>query len=117
MRTYHVNMNPPYLGAGYCDNRLHVEGYSISFGVGEVEPGKSGRREMNGEIVNGPWAYVYGKASIIDNNGGTKREVEEQRNRECVVDAKLGDILEINGREYIIEKSTDPYYVQLSPSN
>jgi hypothetical protein len=109
----HVNMNPPYPGASYTDCTLLVEGYEIRFGVGEVKPGETGRKVMNGDLVPGPWAYVYGQATVIDNFGGTAREMEEKRERGCVVEARLGDVVEINGRKYRIVKGADRHYVGL----
>jgi hypothetical protein len=56
-----------------------IEGVDHSYGpggwgVGTVGPLDSGRRESGGPIVAGPWGFTYGRASVIDTQGGTGAE-------------------------------------------
>lgn len=104
MRVHHVNTTPKYPGASYGANRLLVNGISgTGFGVNEVLPGDSARKVDGGDLVPGPWAYAFGLCIIIDNNGGTGRSIREEKARGVLVEADMGDVLEINGRHYQIK--------------
>lgn len=102
-RKLHVNTDP-IPGASYFDNRLFVEGYTMSFGIGYVADGAQARQVMAGPLVPGPWAYVYGQGTVIDNHGGSKRDIDRQRSEGKLVEARIGDTLMIGGHEYRIAR-------------
>ena len=58
------------------------------------------RTEFQGPMVQGPVAYCFGIASVIDNHGGTKREREEADAKGLLIRVSDGDLLEIDGVEY-----------------
>lgn len=119
-RKFHVNVEP-IPGASYHDNRLIVDGFTTTFGIGHVPEGESGRKQSHGCLVPGPWAFVYGLATVIDNRGGTAADIARQRREGKLVEAKLGDILIVAGHEYRIEPANDfgrpsRTYVDLIPA-
>ena len=48
------------------DARLSLRGTTFRFGVGAVPMGAEGRKEMNGELVPGPWALAFELATVMD---------------------------------------------------
>lgn len=66
------------------------------FGVGTVGPNDQGRRETGGPIVAGPWGYLYGRASVIDQHGGTGAEWRKADDEGRWIDVlRDGDVLVI----------------------
>jgi hypothetical protein len=86
-----------------------VVGQSTSYGpggyaIGIVDVGESGRQEHGGPVVDGPWGYVYGLASVIDNAGGTRREHDDARDAGRWLDeVGDGDVLVVDGRRYRVD--------------
>lgn len=74
------------------------------YGLGGWDETTAMRTVMNGPLVQGPQAYLYGLATVIDNHGGTGREVREVREAGMVVEAEIGDILNIDGHRYVVGK-------------
>jgi len=96
--------------------RVKVAGYSVSaFAVGCVREGESGRQEHQGPLVPGPWAYAFPLCSVIDNYGGTGAEIARERAAGNVIDAKLGDVLVVDGRGYVITKGSNSDNIELVP--
>ena len=84
--------------------RLMVEDISgVGFGLGQVAKSDSGRKEIGGAMIPGPWAYAFRHAGIIDNFGGSGREIDEAKKAGLLVTARVGDILVIDGVRYSIE--------------
>lgn len=102
MAQFKVNMTPAYKGASYANNRVIVEGARATFTVGAVKRGEEARQVNQGPLVPGPWAYAFGNAVVIDNHGGSKRDIEKQRAEGVLVECKLTDTLIIHGDEYAI---------------
>jgi hypothetical protein len=74
-------------------------GYSIGF----VPPGYAARQVTQGPLVPGPWAFISANASVIDNFGGTKREIVQAAVEGRLVIAQLGDYLSIDGHTFRIQ--------------
>lgn len=75
------------------------------YAVGGVPKGRSGRKENGGPLVPGPWHYMFGLCTVIDNYGGTGAEMAKARAENRVYDIEPGTKLEIDGLKYVIEKS------------
>lgn len=78
------------------------------FGVGAIARGGAGNRVIPGsggavEKTEGPWAYAYGKASVIDCAGGTGAEIAANRRDGVEWDVAVGDLVEIDGVVYRID--------------
>lgn len=94
------------------------------FGVGAVPVGQAGNRAIPGsggavERTEGPWAYVFGLASVIDNAGGTGAEIARNRAAGVELHAEVGDLLEIEGVVYRIDLpkfATSPELVAIARS-
>jgi hypothetical protein len=91
-------------GCGYAKVRVMVKEYNnAGFGVGAVKEGESARKVCGGTLHPGPWAYAYALAAVIDNNGGTMRDIEKQRAEGSLIEAAFDDVLIIEGHEYVIK--------------
>jgi hypothetical protein len=111
-RVYNDEMRP--LAGDYT--RVKVAGYTVAaFAVGCVREGESGRKETHGPLVPGPWAYAFPLASVIDNYGGTAAVMARERAAGNVIDAKLGDVLIVEGRGYVIVKGSNSDNITLVP--
>lgn len=73
------------------------------FHVGFIPPGSSAVQVDGGPLVPGPWCYAYGISSVIDSHGGTRGELKQARAAGLVVEAVLGDVVDVCGYEYRIE--------------
>ena len=80
---------------------IHVGNYR-RYGIGAVPRGASARKEQGGPMVPGPWAYVYGLSSVIDNHGGTGAERQRKLAEGTEHDVAEGDRLEIDGMTYAL---------------
>ena len=86
-----------------------VVGQSASYGpggyaIGIVDVGESARQEQGGPLVDGPWGYVFGLASVIDNAGGTGREHDDARDAGRWLDEVAdGDVLVVDERRYRVD--------------
>lgn len=104
---------PKYHGIG-VQWRVLVAGTEngrIGYGVGEVPPGQQGRQVNQGPLVDGPFAYLFGLSGSITNNPltGTKADIERERADGRLIEAEPGDILNIDGRDYLIVVSARRY--------
>jgi len=72
------------------------------YGWGLVPEGKEGRKVFQGPMVPGPWGFLYGLCTVMDNHGGTGREMELLRERGLVIEVKDNDILVLNGTPHIV---------------
>lgn len=73
------------------------------FHVGFIPPGSTARQVHEGPLVAGPWCYTFGISGVIDNRGGTRAELDQARDAGLLVEAMLGDVIEVCGYEYRIE--------------
>lgn len=91
----HVDRVKPRFGEGL---RLMIAGSANSAGFGlcgtdtdmfyNLGPGQP--------TAHGPYLGAYGLCSVIDNRGGTRREIDEAEAAGLVVRAEIGDLLEID---------------------
>jgi len=85
--------------------RLLVAGSNnpAGWGIGAVLAGDSARMVTGGPLVPGPWAYTYGLASVMtDDRRGTGWDIEQGRINGTVIDAVVGDVLSIDGTDYVV---------------
>lgn len=85
--------------------RLMVNGQrGVGFGIGHVKPGESSRKFYGGPMVPGPWEFAYGLAAVIDNHGGTAREIEEAQAGGFLLVVSPGEEVSTeDGRRYRVE--------------
>jgi len=89
--------------------RVFVQGASghgevTGFFVGHVPKGEFAVRETGGGKVEGPFAYAYADSLCISADGrGTAWQVAQARAKGLVVEACVGDLVEIDGTQYSIE--------------
>lgn len=76
------------------------------FGLGFVGPDGECRREYQGPILSGPYAFAYGLAVVLAANPehGTGAEMRRAREAGLVIDAQLGDVLVFRGHRFLIER-------------
>lgn len=86
-----------------AETRITVNGTLTRFGLGYVGPRGVCRREYQGPILAGPYAYAYGLAAVIDYHGGTGAERARNIDAGLEFDLNVGDFLEFNGEEFRIE--------------
>lgn len=80
--------------------RLTIKGSSSWSGIGYVATGDSARKEMNGPLVAGPWAYGYPLSHVLDNHGGTGAEQDALRAAGLLIEVNGGELFEIDGTRY-----------------
>lgn len=116
--TNKINVDKQWpIGGEYDPNARDNKGYwekatlkvgtlnYAGFGLGFVPEGYQARQVTQGPMVPGPWAYAYGHASVLCDSGGTKSELERAAAEELLYYADLGDILELDGVLFKIEKT------------
>lgn len=59
--------------------------------------------------MDGPWAFMFGLAAVIDNHGGSAADIERERGQNLVIEAEAGDTLVLDGREYLLVVSARGY--------
>lgn len=82
-------------------------GPAYRFGLGFVGADGECRRTTGGPMLAGPYAYAYGLATVIDNYGGSARELDEARTAGRVIDARIGDVLVFRGSRFLIERAAN----------
>lgn len=99
-RTVHhvpaAGLTNPYNEQGHSSSvrtglRIIIAGRS--FGLSYVDATGESRRTHGGPILPGPDAGMWGMASVIDNFGGTGREIAESRAAGLLITAEVGDVL------------------------
>lgn len=116
--TNKINVDKQWpIGGEYDSNARDNKGYwekatlkvgnlnYAGFGLGFVPEGYEARQVDQGPMVPGPWAYAYGHASVLCDSGGTKSELERAEADKLLYHADLGDILELDGVLFKIEKT------------
>lgn len=100
----------------------NVEGVDRSYGpggfsIGITPEGREGRRVSNGDPVPGPWGYLVGLAGVIDNHGGTRRELDEAKAEDRYIESVAeGDEFLIDGQRYVlIRRGWNKNDLQLDP--
>lgn len=77
--------------------------HAPGFHVGFIPSGSAAVQVDGGPLMPGPWCYAYGISGVIDNHGGTRGELKQAQAAGLVVEAVLGDVVEVCGYEYRIE--------------
>ena len=70
------------------------------FHVGHVAEGDEGRQVHGGPMVPGPWAYAFGLATVIDNHGGTAREIGDAKAAGLYLEVHDGQAIRVAGHVY-----------------
>ncbi len=70
------------------------------FGVGAVARGQKGRKEYQGEMVDGPWAYTYGLATCLMGDGYDAQRDADAKARAKAIEVNEGTKLLIDGITY-----------------
>lgn len=70
--------------------------------VGGWDATGEGRVEFQGPMVKGPYAFITGRAGVIDCNGGTGRLHREAEDNGLMFKAKEGDTLVMAGIEFAV---------------
>lgn len=84
--------------------RLHVLGHQgVGFGLGAVDADLHYNLGPRQPTTPGPHVYAFGLAACIDNFGGTGREIQQARDAGLLIEARIGDCLEVDGRLWRIE--------------
>lgn len=87
---YEVRENPGF----DHDVRLMVEGArGVGFGLTAVDPDQWYNLGPHLGTAQGPRVGAYGLPGVIDNHGGSKREIEQAKAEGLLVEAKVGDVL------------------------
>ena len=95
---------------------LATAGGRYRFHVGHVREGEEGRKVHGGPMVPGPWAYAFGLCTVIDNHGGTGRDIEEAKASGLWLDVEEGDEIEVGGHTYRIRfPQGSPEWLSLIP--
>ena len=86
------------------DVRLLVEGAkAIGFGLVATDDDLHYNQGPGLPTKAGAHMAAYGLAGVIDNHGGSARELAEADAKGLTIRAKIGDLLELDGRCYRIE--------------
>lgn len=116
MSTRHIIPTTPNFDRGHfsSDAVILIAGSSRSGGPGGWSVGGwnaegEARLVFRGPMVKGPFAYVFGRAGVIDNHGGTKGEQERKAAEGLLFNVAAGDTLVIDGIEYILSLTRDGY--------
>ncbi len=99
--TSHVERSKPDM---HADVRLMVEGTkSVGFGLVATDADLFRNLGPGLPTAPGPYLGAYGLSACIDNHGGSRREIEEAKAAGLLVEAKLGDLLELDGNLWEIQ--------------
>lgn len=79
---------------------LSLKGTYRRFGVGAIPRGQSGRKEHGGAMVEGPWAFAFGLASVLSASKAMRERDAAQRAQDIVVED--GSELLIDGVWYTV---------------
>lgn len=102
--------------------RLMVEGHEgVGFGLTAVDEDLHYNLGPGLGTASGPYVGAYGLAGVIDNRGGTAREIDEARASGRLIEARVGDLLEVDGRLWRIDwyrraSWVDRHNVELHPA-
>ena len=103
-----------WLSKRSTDVRLLVEGASpVGYYIGGVGADESCRRVHGGPQVPGPYYWASEHCAVIDNRGGSGAEIKRAREAGLVIEAKVGDWLEIDGTLWLIDVETRTYRGQI----
>jgi hypothetical protein len=79
---------------------LRIAGTYHRLAICEVAEGESGRQEMHGPLVEGPWAATFGLCSVITSYDRSE-EIADEESR--TIDVQDRDMISISGNVYRIE--------------
>ncbi len=74
-------------------------------GVGFFGPDGVTRHKHGGPLLKGVYAYAFALSTVIDNHGGTGREMREDAASGRMIDVEIGDVIDIRGYMFVIERS------------
>ena len=80
--------------------KLTIKGSYSWSGIGYVAKGETGRKEFNGPLVAGPWAYGFALCHVIDNHGGTGAEMDRLREQGLLHEVEGGERIRVAGTLY-----------------
>ena len=97
--------------------RMHCKhaGHACRLTVCFIPADGLGRRETGGPILPGPYASTFANAVVIDNYGGTGAESRSLREQGLEFDVEEGDIVLLDGEEYVIRDDVWLEYPHLYP--
>ena len=109
MSTTHNIPTTPYRDPGHFKSEatILIEGSSRAGGpggwlVGGWDATGEGRVVMYGPMVKGPYAYITGRCSVMDNRGGTGAEHMRAEAQGLMFRAKDGDTMNLFGTTYTL---------------
>jgi hypothetical protein len=80
--------------------KLTIKGSYSWSGIGYVAKGEDGRKEFNGPMVAGPWAYGFALCHVMDNHGGTSAEQKRLREAGLLHEVEGGEKIRVAGVLY-----------------
>lgn len=99
--------------------RLMVAGQrGVGFGLGAVDADLHRNLGPGLPTAAGPYVYAYGLPGVIDNHGGSAREIAEAKAAGLLLEVEVGDILEIDGNLWQIQfadQGRDRHNLTLTP--
>ena len=95
----------------YCKHAGHACRLTVCF----IPADGIGRRENGGPVLPGPYASTFANATVIDNFGGTGAESRSLREQGLEFDVEEGDIVLLDGEEYVIRDDVWLEYPHLYP--
>lgn len=83
--------------------RLMVVGQrGVGFGIGAVDEDLHRNLGPGLPTAPGPHVYAYGLSAVLDNHGGTRAEIAQARANGLLIQAEVGDMLEVDGNLWSI---------------
>jgi len=95
----------------YCKHAGHACRLTVCF----IPADGLGRRETGGPVLPGPYASTFANATVIDNFGGTGAESRSLREQGLEFDVEEGDVILLDGEEFIIRDDVWLHYPHLYP--
>ncbi len=83
--------------------RLMVAGQrGVGFGLGAIDADLHRNLGSGLPTAPGPHVYAFGLSAVIDNHGGSRREIDEARAAGRLIEAEVGDLLDVDGTLWCI---------------
>jgi hypothetical protein len=92
----HVDRERPY-GDDKTVRLMVVGQRGVGFGIGAVDEDLHRNLGPGLPTAPGPHVYAYGLCGVIDNRGGTRSEIDQARANGLLIQAEIGDMLEVDG--------------------
>ncbi len=68
-------------------------------------PDAAARRVTGGPLLKGVYATTYALGVVVDNHGGSARELQELKDAGKLFDVAIGDVIDIRGFLFVIESA------------